>query len=554
MFRFLNGEFAFVLWDSRREELLLARDRFGIKPVFHARHQGAFVFASEAKGLLALEGFSTGIDPLHFTGPGIGLAGCARTPFIGITSVRPGHLLRVGRAGSKETPYWTPTFERGRELSVDDAAAELRKELGHAVERRVGGGVPIALALSSGIDSAIIAGLTARVRPEVRAFCISYPGAAFDESAKAARTAAHFGLEFEPVVCTPESLAAGFLDSIRCTETATNSLSTAARISMTAAVRRSGAKALAGGEGSDEIFGGYPYFGLEAIWRRLASGDPARRSSARESMKRFRDVERLSRGVFWDDTHAWRRTASIFGYPSVYAVRATRAVRLLWFLASRRTLERIGPVSPLDAVRGEFDPEALGRLDPFDATRVVSRSIFATFVVPALGDRVEMAHSLEGRAPYLDVHVVRLAYSLTEQHCLGPDPLRRKHVLRRAFADLIPADFAAPPKHTFMAPTFRDFVRTPIGRDLFETLLSPRAVRSADLLDGKTVSLLRMAASLCPASSQRFALLDGLVGYCLSVQALHNIFVGAPPSPGPLLTLDDRSRTEAYAAEGGAPR
>lgn len=562
-FEHLNGEFSFVLWDSRKDALLLVRDRFGVKPLLYAWHRDRFVFASEAKGILALDGFTAELDPAHFAGPAIGLADCAVTAFRGIRSVRPGHVMRVTRSGVREEAYWRPPFrevggqgaerEGGREseigsraLSLEEASRAVREVVTRAVRRRMEGDPPMAVSLSSGLDSTIVCGLMAaearRRGRKLTAFSVGYEGAAHDESAAAERTAAHFGVGFERVSCSAASLAPHFLSAMWSIEVPTNSLSATARIRMTAAVRGAGLKAVMSGEGSDELFGGYPYFGLEAIWRaRLgraqtgspggtgtggqAGGDGGARARGERAWLRFREDEAHSRGIFWDDGEAWRTSDSLFGYPSVYEQRLARMQRDSRRLFSRQWLWAMGEGAPLATAKREFDIAWMRRLSPFDATRALARGMLGSVVIPGLGDRVEMASSLEGRVPYLDREVVELACSLPEEHCIDPATFSRKHVLRRAFADLLPPGFSPPAKTTLMAPSFADLARTAEGRDMLEGLLSDRAIRNAGVFDPTFVRLLRAGWQVWPKQGRQHARMDLLMGYVACTQALHHVLV-----------------------------
>ncbi len=552
LFERLNGEFAFAIWDARRDELLLARDRFGVKPLFYAWHHGAFVFASEAKAILALDGFAAAFDAAYFAGPGVGLVGSAVTPFRGIRAVRPGHSLRVSRKRTCETPYWTPRFGTSSRATAPptmaDAAGEVRRTLERSVARRMEGDPPISVSLSSGVDSTIVCGLVAaQARANGRAltaFSVGYPGEPYDESAAAARTAKHFGVGFERVVCSPETLADEFLSTIRSIEVPTNSLSAVARIQLAAAVRSSGNKALMSGEGSDELFGGYPYFGLEAIWRMRRSPDRATQQRGDRAWERFRREEASSRGIFWDDSSEWQKAPFGFGYPSAYELRARRVRRSARHLFSADWLARIEAATQDGGPASDLDPSVLRSLAPFDATRLVAREVLASLIIPGLGDRVEMARGIEGRTPYLDLDVVQCAYSLPESLCVDPTTFRRKHVLRNAFADLLPPAFCPPAKTTRMAPSFADMARTRRGNDVLETLLADRAVRHAGVFDPRFVAGLKSLWRFWPVRGRTQASLDLLLGYVACTQALHATLVeGVHASrPSDSLALDeDRS-------------
>lgn len=530
MFEHMNGEYAFVIWDGRpgRQCLFMARDRFGVKPLFYAWHRGALVVASEAKAILSLDGFSPEYDPAYFAGPGVGIAECAMTPFVGIRSLRPGHQMRVTRRSIEVSPYWKPQFGHGEKerLSLEEAAVAVRRELTRAVERRLEENPPIGVCLSSGLDSTIVGGLAARDAARrgraLTAFSVGYANAPYDESRAAEQTARHFGMGFERVLVTPDDLAKTFLPAMGSIEVPTNSVSAAARISLAKAVRRTGLKAWMTGEGSDELFGGYPYFGVEALWRMRDRPETAALGAT--LLAKFRREEAASRGIFWNDLPAGRATG-LFGYPSAYADRVERVTAASRWLFCRSWRDAMGSATPRLTATRELDTAWMRALHPFDATRVIARSVLGSLIIPGLGDRVEMAGSLEGRVPYLDTHVVDLAYSLDEAHMIDPRTLARKRVLRTAFREMLPPTFRPPAKTTLMAPTFSDLAGTPSGRGLFELLLSDKAIRKTGVFDPLFVRGVRLAWRLLPKTSSKHVALDLLIGYMMSTQALHHVLV-----------------------------
>jgi len=410
--------------------------------------------------------------------------------------------MRVSRLGLSEASYWRPSF-----AAEPDAAGHIEETLRASVQRRLEGNPPIALSLSSGLDSSIVAGLMAEQGRPVHAFSIGYDAASYDESRAAEHTAKHFGLDFTRVTCSAESLAGSFLQGIHSTEVATNSLSTTARLQLTKAVRAGGFKALMSGEGADELFGGYPYFGLEAVMR---SGDAS-------ALERFRQVERHSRGIFWDEGV---KGDEGLGWPSVYFARARKTENAIGPMFSRQWLAGMAGRTPFNTAVDAFELDYLRRLTPFNATRVISRGILGAVTIPALGDRVEMANSLEGRVPYLDFELVKLAYRLPESACIDPTTFARKRVLREAFAARLPKGFAPPAKHTLMAPRFADLAKTTTGRELLATLTSDPAVRRAGIFSVPFVKAIKAAWRVWPASR-----IDLLMGFIVSTQALHSVFI-----------------------------
>jgi len=531
LFRHLNGEFAFAIWDGRKRELICVRDRAGVKPLFYAWQGGRFALGSEIGALLSLPGMPRALDPAYFAGPGLGMPNLAQTPFLGIHSVRPGHVLRVAAERMHEHPYWTPNRRNRWTGSYDEAVEALDHTLTRAVTRRLGGDVKIALSLSSGVDSATIAALSRRTGRTLPAFGISFPGKPYDESADAARTAKALSLPFHPVVCTPESLADGFLPTLRSTAWPQPMLSSISRRALMHAIRDAGFKAVASGEGSDELFGGYPYFRMEQLWRALSAGD----ERAREQLKHFRTQEQLSKNVHWLDAIPEVRPTDPLPYASTHVHGAQRRQGWIRKMLSPEAAREIGPESLMETLQRELAP--LGDrtdLDPFDGARWLARATFAGLIVPTLGDRIEMSASLEGRSPFTDYEVQKLAWRLPESFCLEPGTLVQKRILRDLARPLLRDDFAPPPKHTHLSPTIRDLSRTAVGKDLVADLLSPRAVREAGLLNPSSVKWLRRAWAVLPSATPRFRVIDAGVGFALGWQGLHHVYVANAPDVQPI--------------------
>ncbi len=537
--RRLNGEFAFALWLENERRLLLVRDRFGVKPLFYSRVGHTFAFASELKAIRALGLLPNELDPRFFFGPGVALGGCEVTSFRGIESVKPAHLVEVSSRGVRSRPYWEPSFAGQPEKPRDhEQHRTVRQLVTRAVERRLEGNPPIALSLSSGVDSSIVAGVAANVSRQtstsLTAFTLGFPSAAYDESAQAALTAKRLGLRHEVVEVSPTQLANGFVSAIGQIEVPTNSLTVVARIELSRAIRRSGFKAVMSGEGSDELFGGYPYFGFEAIERAVGPHSNA--------MKAFAKAEARSKGIFWSPL-AQRASPTPHAegwparYPSLYAQRIERVERQLGWLLQPSFFDQRDRTLPWRAVSPLLADE---RVTPFDKTRIVSRELLGAVVIPGLGDRVEMAGSLEGRVPYLDRDVVDFAYTLPEAACIDPSTFVRKRVLRTAFADLL-HDLAPPSKTTLMVPSFTDLHACRAGREVLEPLLSPSAVRRAGVFNPLTVRAVLTAWRVAPRWSSWHAPLDLLVGFIASTQALHVAAVeGGRSTPLPESALELR--------------
>jgi asparagine synthase (glutamine-hydrolysing) len=261
----LRGEFALLLWDENRRRLFAARDRFGIKPLFYARHNDTLYLASEIKALFAA-GVPARWDEesvyhnLSFGAPQL------RTLYEGVFQIPPGHFMLVTDQHMQLNRYWDFNYPAKDSMTAArsdaDYAAELRETLEEAVRLRLRADVPVGIYLSGGLDSCAMLGLTARNRPDpVKAFTLSFgESALYDESAIAHEMAQKAGAELHVIPITQKDLADAFADAIEQAEGPTPNGHGVAKYLLSKAVRDAGYKVVITGEGSDEIFGGYAHF------------------------------------------------------------------------------------------------------------------------------------------------------------------------------------------------------------------------------------------------------------------------------------------------------
>lgn len=536
----LNGEFAFVLWDGKRRRLLAVKDRFGVKPLFYGTVGDELLIASEAKALLALPRFPRAIAPEYMAGPFLGGTRSSSTPFAGIQAVRPGHYL-LAEAGYApvEVAYWTPRFAPDPGVTFDEACDGVRRHLRAAVRRRMVADVRVGAYLSGGLDSTLVAGLMAEAGAGLKAFNVGFGDAVYDESELAARIARHYGITFESVRCTPDVLAAGFLKTIRHVEGPINNPNSIAKQILSAHARSQGYKVCLTGEGSDELFGGYAFFKLEGLWRMMR--DPRTAPAARTLWRRFQAAEHRSEGFLWRRRMPWARAEHAFGYPSFFRLSIESSARLMRLVLSRGVLARRGDMTPIVSADREHDPRLLRALHPFNATRLVALNLMTNYIIPALGDRVEMANALECRTPFLDVELAEYSARLPPGYFLDLPSLSEKHILKRAFADLLPPFTRAETKHPFMAPTWGSFAATAEGRELFETFLSRRALTTAGLLDPTFTRTCYWLWRTLPRGARVRRYLDGFMGVALSMQALHQELIVRPIAGDDGFSMRDRS-------------
>jgi asparagine synthase (glutamine-hydrolysing) len=276
----LRGEFAFVLWDDANQTLFAARDRFGIKPLYYAVHEGALYLASEIKAL-----FAAGVPP-RWDHEGFHQAASGplmpdRTLFANVHQVPPGHCLTATGSGLRILRYWEFKYPRADELEGDahDERAfveEFTSVFEEAVRMRMRADVPVGCYLSGGLDSCSVLGFAARLSSSpIQAFTLTFDQALYDEGDIAREMAARAGAKFHPIPIKQSDLADNFADAIWHSEMLCANGHGVSKYLLSRSVRDAGYKVVYTGEGSDEIFGGYVHFRIDMLQHNTQGQDAA---------------------------------------------------------------------------------------------------------------------------------------------------------------------------------------------------------------------------------------------------------------------------------------
>jgi len=541
MFEHLQGEFAFVLWDGIRRKIVAGRDHCGIKPLFYHAAKEAILLASEIKAIFAVGGVKRAINPRYMAGPALGVYREELSPFTDVHPVLPGHYLEIGADGGvSQHRHYRQEYRTDFSMTFTDARDAVREALTKAVKRRLAADVPVHAYLSGGLDSTVVCGLMTRLGARFTCFNVGFPDSPYDESAKARAVAAHYGQKFETVPCTHRQIGENIPAAVYATEMPLNNYNALAKMVLSRYVRGRGVKVCLTGEGSDEFFGGYPYFKLEAIWRLLAAGG-ADAEGGRALLARFRAMEFKSEGLLWDGSNRWKRAAGALGYPSFFNLRARDANRCVELFFDHKRMGITKADMPGSLLKTAIPRERLDGLDPFNTSRLLTLNQLYNIVIPSLGDRVEMAHSLECRPPFLDRDLLTLLGSVPSEYFIDLENLREKNLLREAMADLLPPAFQKEHKHPFLAPSWSSFGGTRQGRELFSEFLSSRTIREVGIFRPVAVNLARWALKGFPLPRGLGRKLDALLGTMLTTHLLHHAFVGNRITCDPAFPMTDRS-------------
>jgi len=461
--RHLRGMFGLAIWDARERALLLARDRIGIKPLYYAESDGRLCFGSELKALLQA-GVSREIDldaldhylSFLYTPPDGSI-------FRGVRKLPPGHLLTWQDGRIHIAPYWSQSGEETFKGTEDEAVDQLRDVLADAVRSHLISDVPLGAFLSGGVDSSLVVGLMAEASSaRVKTFSIGFDEPAFDELEHARRVARYFGTDHHELVVRPDAVT--ILDRLITHFDEPFADTSAIPTWYVSEMARRHVTVVLSGDGGDELFGGYDRYlphprvvTFDRYSPRALRGVAALASAGLPHGMRgknfLRHVGRDERGRYLD-------AIRFFGADEKSALLTSDIVGQL---ASADPEARLA--ARFDSYRELPWPSQMMR---FDGETYLPEDILTKV------DRMSMAHSIESRVPLLDNHVIDFAASLPAHFKIRDG--RRKHVLKRVAAGVLPADILNRPKQGFGVPMsvwFRGGLR-----ELFtDTLLSPRAIQ-----------------------------------------------------------------------------
>lgn len=450
----LNGQFAIALWDGRRQELGLARDRLGIRPLFYARPRaGTLLFASEMKALFRYPGLRAEIDPQGINQIFTFWANVPpRTPFLGVSELRAGESLWIGPDRTESSLYWKPTFPDAGDYSdrpLSHFVEGLRDILHDSLSLQLRADVPVAAYLSGGLDSSILASLVKRRHnPDLFTFSLAFSEAAYDERSFQAQVAAYLGTRHRSVEVDNRQVADAFSRAVWFAERPLTRTAPAPMLSLAGLVREAGIKVVLTGEGADEIFAGYNIFREDKVRRFWArQPDSTLRPRLLSALYPYINKNPAAQ-MFWRAFFKKGLTDTGNRYYS-HLIRwgNTAAIKDLFHPDFRARMDDEAMYRELDAF---VDPDML-RWHPLCRAQYLEMTLFMSgYLLSSQGDRMMMGNSVEGRFPYLDHRVVEFASSIPPQYKLRS--LDEKHILKRAFADVVPKAVVDRPKQPYRAP------------------------------------------------------------------------------------------------------
>ncbi len=549
----LNGQFAFVIYDRVANTLFLARDRFGICPLFYALRDGSLYFGSEAKALFASGEVPRAVDPEGlddiFT---FWAARAPRTPFRGVSSLEPGSY-GIWRDGTFRTARWHEFDYAEPSREPAEAAEELDTLLRNAVALRLQADVPVGAYLSGGLDSSSVTALAAaKAPPQLRTFSITFDRPEYDESAfqRIAAQSLHTKHEIESI--DDGAIARIFPDVVRHAETPLVRTAPAPLFLLSKLARKHGIKVVLTGEGADEIFLGYDLFKETALREFCArAGHSTRRP---QLFKRLYPYLTGGRGgELWAKFFLSAGAAADPLFSHQPRMLLTSWIKQLYSPDFRASLQGFDAAEEMR----QSLPAAFWRWSSAHrAAYLETRTLLSSYLLAAQGDRMLSAHGVEGRYPFLDPALAdfgsRLPVSSKRRG------LKDKLILRQWARSVLPDELAMRPKLPYRAPGVAAFLgdRQP---DYIADVLSPAALTNAGIFEPRSVgTLLERCRSGRPITIREE---QGFVA-ALTTQLFHRQFMELQPGVAPLNPAkadvvltdsdSDRGRHEEVTCYGAA--
>jgi len=480
----LNGMFAFALWDKRKQKLLLARDRFGEKPLYYGVFDGKLIFASEPKVLLENPAVKAEINLdalrqyLSFD-----YVPAPRSIYKGISKLPAAHLLTLEKGEIKTRRYWNLSFHKnGNPPTIGEAAKHLRELLADSVKMRLVSDVPLGILLSGGVDSSTVAAFATQFSTEkVKTFSIGFEEDSFDESKFARQVAAHLGTEHYEDKLSVEKAADLISEIGTWLDEPMSDGSLLPTLLLSRFVKKYVTVAL-GGDGGDEIFAGYPmYFGhkmarvYDSIPRFVRNGiiEPIV-TSLPVSTKNLSFDYKAKRFVAASKYDVVTRHHSWFGSFSIDAQNDLLSETVLSNTSADIYRDAKNLLKICDAA------------DQIEQMQFLDMNFYMAEDILTKVDRASMAVSLEVRAPFLDPRIAEYAASLPPEYKLKGN--KGKHILKKAVEDLLPKTILQRPKKGFGIP-IAGWLKGRLN-PLMHDLLAPERLKKQDLFNAGFVQKL----------------------------------------------------------------
>jgi len=535
----LNGQFAIAIWDKHKEELFLARDRVGIRPLFYTQTKSAFVFASEIKAFMEYPEVS-----LKFSNKALSeyvtfwTALSPNTVFENVFEVPPGTYMLVNHKGIKSNTYWELPIVKPNAYNfttVEEAATAFENIFLDSIKLRLRADVPVAAYLSGGIDSSITTSFIKQVSPNrLKTFSIGFTETDFDESAYQNIAASYFKTEHSSVTCSEQDISNYFKEVVWFAEAPLLRTAPTPMGLLSKSVRDHNIKVVITGEGADELLGGYNIF-KEAKIKHFWAKDP-------QSKLRPMLLKRLYPYLPQINKASSNMLKMFFGYKLTETDSPIYSHLLRWHNTSRiknyfsdTIKETIKDYNPIAEVEEKLESKLSG-YDYLTKAQWLEIHLFMSgYLLSSQGDRMGMANSIEGRYPFLDHRVIEFCMALHPD--LKLHGLNEKYLLKKMMKDRLPDAILNRSKQAYRAP-IRSLFASETLPEYLKTMLSEQRLTEFGVFNVEHVKTLLSKI----ISNKGVSEMDNMaITAVLSIQILYDLFIkkSIPNiSESELITLD----------------
>lgn len=535
----LNGQFAIAIWDKHKEELFLARDRVGIRPLFYTQTKSAFVFASEIKAFMEYPEVS-----LKFSNKALSeyvtfwTALSPNTVFENVFEVPPGTYMLVNHKGIKSNTYWELPIVKPNAYNfttVEEAATAFENIFLDSIKLRLRADVPVAAYLSGGIDSSITTSFIKQVSPNrLKTFSIGFTETDFDESAYQNIAASYFKTEHSSVTCSEQDISNYFKEVVWFAEAPLLRTAPTPMGLLSKNVRDHNIKVVITGEGADELLGGYNIF-KEAKIKHFWAKDP-------QSKLRPMLLKRLYPYLPQINKASSNMLKMFFGYKLTETNSPIYSHLLRWHNTSRiknyfsdTIKETIKDYNPIAEVEEKLESKLSG-YDYLTKAQWLEIHLFMSgYLLSSQGDRMGMANSIEGRYPFLDHRVIEFCMALHPD--LKLHGLNEKYLLKKMMKDRLPGAILNRSKQAYRAP-IRSLFASEALPEYLKTMLSEQRLTEFGVFNVEHVKTLLSKI----ISNKGVSEMDNMaITAVLSIQILYDLFIkkSIPNiSESELITLD----------------
>jgi len=519
----LNGQFAIAIWDKNKQELFLARDRVGIRPLFYTIINNAFVFGSEIKSFLEFPGFNPKISAKalseFFT---FWTSLSTNTAFEGVFEIPPGSYMVVNAHSNTIHNYWELPISKPNSYKfncAEEAAKEFETIFTDAVKLRLRADVQVAAYLSGGIDSSITTSFIKKITPaSLRTFSIGFTEKVFDESSYQNIARDYFNTQHSSVTCSSKDISDNFKSVVWHSEAPLLRTAPAPMHILAKSVRDHNIKVVITGEGADELFGGYNIFKetkIKHFW-------------AKDSKSKYRPLllKKLYPYIPQINNANSNMLKMFFGYKLNETTSPIYSHLLRWHNTSRinnylsKTYQdKVKTHDAISIIVAQLKDKLEG-YDYLTKSQFIELNLFMSkYLLASQGDRMAMAHSIEGRYPFLDHRVIEFCMMLHPD--LKLNGLNEKYLLKKIMKGRLPESILNRPKQAYRAPIRSAFFSEEMPVYI-KQILSDEKITDFGIFNPKFVNQLKQKMELNKQVSE----IDNMaITAILSTQILYDLFV-----------------------------